>query len=103
MTTARQVEEALESDSSFYWGVFEYRSDAVEALDINGERYEFEVVETRFGQEGDWHANTYIVFRVGRQHFKKTGYYASHDGEYWDGPVTEVVGVPTTKIVWRDK
>lgn len=101
--SARDVDSTLSRERNFYWGSLEYRSDAIKSLRIFGEEYEFEVIESRFGSEGDWHCQTYIVFRLGDQFFRKTGYYASHDGEYWDGPLTEVEGEPTNIIVWRDK
>lgn len=99
--TAKNVHDTLENETDFYWDELEYRE--IEALWVLGERYDFEVLDSKFGEEGDWHANTYIVFKVGDQTFRKTGYYASHDGQYWDGPLVEVEGHPETVIVWRDK
>lgn len=33
--------------------------------------------------------------------YRKDGYYASHDGFYWDGEFTEVRAVEKTVIVWE--
>lgn len=103
MLTAEQVERALDGDPKFYWGMLDYRPEAIDNLIIDGIEYEFKVLDSKFGEEGDWRADTFIVIRVGNQYFRKTGYYASHDGEYWDGPLTEVVGYRENIIVWRDK
>lgn len=34
--------------------------------------------------------------------FKRHGWYASHDGGYYDGPTTEVKPVEKTIVVWED-
>ena len=102
--SVEDVRTVLEDDLGFRWERLAYSQNSpIAALVIDGEKYEFEIVDVKTGSEGDWQTEVYVVFRVGDQHFRKTGYYASHDGEYWDGTLSEVVGKPETYIVWRDK
>jgi hypothetical protein len=98
MIDVREVEELLE-DNGVSWAGLEY-STVPNTLKITTE-LPFEVVDSRFGEEGDWSVETYIVVKIGDRYFKKTGHYASHDGEYWDGPVTEVKKVTKTVEVYE--
>src|SRR5215204_7620756 len=52
-----------------------------------------ELVSVDSGSEGDWHKEISLVWKVtdgnDTRYYKKTGYYASHDGTYWDGRFSE--------------
>ena len=100
--TAQDIESALEEHNSyFYWGELTY-SFSDTKLFVGGVGYDVEVVETH-DDDQEWAYNTWVVFKVGEQVFRKTGYYRSHDGEYWDGPLVEVVPSEKTVIVWEPK
>lgn len=49
---------------------------------------EIEVVDSHSG-DGDG-SETWVVFKVGDQLFRKTGAYSSWDSNYWDGSIVEV-------------
>lgn len=55
------------------------------------------IEEDHGGGEGDGEIR-YVVFSVGDQFFKVSGYYASWDGSNWDDP-TPVEVVPTEKTI----
>lgn len=104
--TAEEVEQALESTTDsyrygFYWSSLAWGDADIDHLEINGEVYPFEVFDRKIGSEGDWQTDTYIVVKVGEQYFRKNGYYASHDGSYWDGSFTEVHPREKTVTVWE--
>lgn len=62
--------------------------DVPETLELRGEQVPVKLVVTSGGEgEGD---EAYIVLDVGGRLFRKDGYYASHDGYYWDGDFREV-------------
>jgi hypothetical protein len=96
--TARELEDALGSNNNFYWGSLEYKKDTTLTVELP-----VEVVDSRFGGEGDWQCETFIVIKVGDQYFKKYGHYASHDGEYWDGPLVEVELKEKVVKDWEEK
>lgn len=104
MTSSLDASDVLAAitdyDYSFYWGSFTYGAAALDNLVVDGVAYSFEVVDRKTGSEGDWQTNTYLIFKVGDQYFRKNGYYASHDGEYWDGSFEEVNPVERTVIDW---
>lgn len=86
--TAREVETAISEKDDYVWEEVAYYLD--EGLTINGETYPVEVVAEYTGSEGDWDRDTFVVFKVGDQLFKKTGHYMSHYGNDWEGPLVEV-------------
>jgi hypothetical protein len=98
MIDVREVEELLE-ENDIYWNSLGWKTPPA-YLKVTTE-LPFEVVDSRLGEEGDWSVETYIVVKIGDRYFKKTGHYASHDGEYWDGPVTEVKKVTKTVEVYE--
>lgn len=102
--TPAQVELALNNQSEYglSWSEISW-GDGPDVLIIDDVEYPFELVDTETGGEGHDHTSTYIVFNVGEQTFKQTGYYMSHYGNDWDGPLTEVVAVEKTITVWEDK
>ena len=66
---------------------------------VDGKVVKFQEVES-FGGEGQGD-HMHVVFRVGDQLFKKSGYHVSHDGSYWDGPLEEVKPVKKTVVVYE--
>jgi hypothetical protein len=112
--TARQVEEILENFNIPYenWqGKISYDSgwDVWDEISDGGETPWYDVpalgnvrvIQSKTGSEGDWHTEVYMVFVVDApgetRFYKKTGHYASHDGQYWDGYFKEVT--PRTESV----
>jgi hypothetical protein len=69
-------------------------------LSIHGGTYDVEVVDTKPGSEGDWQTDVYVVLKVDYRYFRKNGYYASHDGTYWDGIFEEVKPHEKSVTVW---
>ena len=66
---------------------------------VDGEVVNFNVIEQVGGEgQGD---HMHVVFQVGDQLFKKSGYHVSHDGSYWDGPLEEVRPVEKTVTVYE--
>lgn len=102
--TVAEVESAIDNHDDWYWDEVEWsaRSDEGLSLNINGESYPVKVEEEYTGSEGDWNSETWVVFHVGRQTFKKTGYYQSHYGNDWDGPLTEVKKQLKQIYVWEN-
>lgn len=71
-----------------------------EEIDHTIDGYRLEGVDSGGGM--DEGSNAYVVVKVTHpdgtvQHFRKDGYYASHDGYYWDGDLYEVK--PVDKVV----
>jgi hypothetical protein len=103
--TAKQVEDALEAvvdekgeSINYVWDELNYYIDS--PLVVDGDEYPFEVVEQ--DGSGSWGYETSTVFKVGDQLFRKTGYYQSHYGNDWDGPLREVREGAKTVRVWED-
>jgi hypothetical protein len=88
------VIEAPEEDGGLDgdWYALERR---YQSLTLRGEVVQVVPVEN-FGGEGKGD-DTWVVFQLGTQLFRKSGYYASHYGTDWDGPLEEVR--PVQKMV----
>lgn len=126
--TAEEIEEAVSTDPEHTCGEPEYNREEAECVgcdyeDNYGENgwYEFghkdpgdthglvlkgETVSAVYmdgesGGEGSGES-VWLVFKVGVQYFKKTGYYASYDGTSWDGDVTEVRRRQVTVSMWEE-
>lgn len=84
------------------WGQWEEQDGPVKVPDIGT----VEVVEN-FGGEGlgsSMHMIFVVTDHFGTvRHFKKIGWYASHDGGYWEGPFIEVTPAERTVTVYEPK
>lgn len=96
--TKREVQEAVEAviSSGREWDGIGYFD-----ITLRGETIRPKVV-TDFGGEGQG-SNRYIVFRIGDQLFRKSGYYASYHGSDWDGDFDEVEEYERTITDYRVK
>lgn len=107
MLTAAQVQSAIEVTDEKEWGASEWyeevaweRGDkAPYALTIDGQTYVPEYVADHGGM--DRGSDRWVVFKLGDQLFKKSGYYASHYGTDWDGELREVKPVQKTITVFE--
>ncbi len=45
---------------------------------------------------------SYLMFKVGDRVFRKEGLWVSHDGQYWDGPFSEVRAVQKVITDYED-
>lgn len=75
-------EDELESEEHVWWGEFSGRGTDVEGLGA--------VTEVDSGGGMDEGSNLFTVLEIGTRFFRKSGYYASHDGSYWDGSFKQV-------------
>lgn len=101
--SVKTVQKATEDSYDFYWGdVAYYSADQTGSLEIDGEVVEYKVLDSYSGGEGDWRSDIFVILSIGGKVFKKTGYYQSHDGSYWDGPLTEVKEIEKTVKVWDE-
>lgn len=117
--TAQQVQDAIENppvpitytyvnykgdtvtaelEPSEFYGDW-YGENKTKTLPIDGVEYPVEFVDEFGGM--DMGSTLWVVFKVGDQLFKKNGWYASHDGSYWDGSVDEVKPVQKTVTVFE--
>lgn len=55
---------------------------------LRGESVEIILVASHGGE--DEGPDCWVIAKIGDQLFRKKGYYTSHEGTYWDGPLTEV-------------
>jgi hypothetical protein len=101
--TTQQVETAITEDDDFYWGELEWEAEHGDGftLTIDDKEYPVKFEEGYTGGEGDWNTETYVIFTLNDQSFKKTGYYQSHYGDDWDGPLIEVHSVVRPTKVWE--
>lgn len=79
------------------WSDVEYSSFII----IDGKFVDYEVVDTTGGM--DKGSNASVTIKIGDQYFRKEGYYASHYGYDWDGPLREVVPVEKIVTVYEPK
>lgn len=107
--TAKQVEEALEEandteDAAYsnVWSGIAWEDHGFDTVEIDGEVLPFEVVKSKGGGEGQGEY-CYVILKVGDQHFKKEGYYASHYGTDWDGSFFEVFPTEVTVTKYLTK
>jgi len=94
----RDLEEAISNQLGRYvWGELSgYDGDN---LSINGVDYTLEYVDADYG-DYDYSSQMWVVFRVDGQVYRKTGYYQSHYGSEWDGPLEKVSPREVTRIEW---
>lgn len=99
--TVEQVVDVLEAADTGYsnwqWGVAD--------LEYYGRTLDTAIGEVSFvdgytGSEGGGE-DVWMVFKVGDQYFRTTGYYASYDGTTWDGGTEEVEPFEKTVIDYR--
>ena len=112
---AKTVEQALSTkfgsdySSNYFWSELDWNLDPERSygdpvdpyVTIDGETYEVEVLDADTGHEGHGES-IYCVVKVGDEVFRKTGYYASHHGDEWDGQFKKVRGVEKTITVWEN-
>jgi hypothetical protein len=95
--TAATVERAF---NDFDWDNLEDRENGFKgAILVDGEAVVFEKVASDEG--GEYGYGTFLIFKVGTQLFKKSGYYRSHYGNDWDGSFTEVNATTKTVVVYE--
>ena len=86
-------------DFGWNWKLYELEQNAV-AIDD----YSVDIADKNDHVEGNYQTSLYIVFHVdgpgGEKWFKKTGFYQSYEGAYWDGPMVEVFPQTKTITVW---
>ena len=75
-------ETELEDEERVWWAEFSGRGDEVAGLGT--------VTEVDDGGGMDEGSNLFVVLAIGDRFFRKSGYYASHDGSYWDGSFKQV-------------
>lgn len=98
MVTVAELEAAVEGyDGGYYDGPWQdlYPNSSVEVG-----LYTLEYVEKEGGYEGGGE-ELWVVFKVGDQYFRKSGYYASYDGSTWDGALEEVEPYVEPKTLYR--
>lgn len=95
-----EVESAIEDSAHFEdWSELEYGECIPNPngglghfepyrIELAGETCDVKVVEETGGTDEGSHAS--VTVKVGNQHFRKEGYYASHYGHDWDGRFYEV-------------
>src|SRR5689334_2101921 len=94
------IEEGIDNGEG--WHELSYRGEYDShgepfTIEIDGEQVPVKIVDGKLPCEGGGE-NIWMVIEVGEDNFyKKAGWYASHDGAYWDGTLTSVR--PVTKIV----
>ena len=79
------------------WSDVEYSSFII----IDGKFVDYKVVDTTGGM--DKGSNASVTIKIGDQYFRKEGFYASHYGYDWDGPLLEVVPVEKIVTVYEPK
>lgn len=80
-------------------------TDAIDFIYSEGESVEIDGLPTlkhisSGGAEGDG-AQKWVVFSVGDQLFRKTGYYSSWGEDEWDGDLEEVKAVQVTRTEYE--
>ena len=84
--TLRDLEAAMEATYGSYWADIKWSIEKNgDTININGEDYKVE----------------YVTFKVDNKTYQKTGYYQSHYGSEWDGPVFEVRPKQVTVTEWE--
>ena len=84
-----------EFDGEDFWGwLVNYKNEGDK---VQVGEHEFELVTYNVsGEDGD----TYAIVKIDGTLYRKDGWYASHDGEYWDGRVYPTKPVEKMITVW---
>ncbi len=95
MLTEVEVANAIEEMGvSDFVGRLDNWGDSTKAADLSvGEAV---LKDAKFGCEGGGE-ELWLVFAIGEQFFRITGYYSSYEGSEWESDVTEVE--PREKVV----
>ena len=98
--TAVEVDTALRDEGG--WQDFDYSEQAglKRLYTLRGEEAEFTLQDGKYSTQGGGE-DIWLVVRAGDQYFKKAGWYASHDGAYWDGDCSEVKPVQRMTTFWE--
>ena len=98
--TAEEVDTVLRDEDG--WADFDgiEQPGYKQSYPLRGEAVEFELQDGKYSAEGDGE-DIWLVVRAGDQYFKKAGWYASHDGAYWDGDCSEVKPVQRMTVFWE--
>jgi hypothetical protein len=97
--TASKIDEAVEDHSGGWMDVNWMDKDETFALLIDGEAVTAKKVDN--SRLGTGATDIWVVIEVDGRLFRKTGYYQSYDGSYWDGAVQEVVSAQKLVTVYE--
>lgn len=86
------------------WESVAYDFEKTQILVIDDQGYVAVVADSKFGGEGDFASDCYIVFRVHNSNeekfFRISGWYQSYEGTDWDDSLHEVVAQPVQVVEW---
>lgn len=103
ITESAPDESSENSWAGSWWEELADSNDGYKSeITLRGNTVEVEKVASKPAEEGGGDT-IFVVIRIGTQFFKKEGYYVSHDGEYWDGYLTEVFPEEKTITVYEPK
>lgn len=87
------------------WDGIHYSLKDGQAIVIGDGLYVVQTKDYSFGHEGDFNADTYIVFEVRGddepRYFQIAGYYQSYDGTTWESNLYQVEPEEVKVIKWR--
>lgn len=91
------IEENYVNPHNYEWPVWEqlYSNEEVEVKNMA----DIEWVDSG-GAEGDG-AEMWVVFKIGKQLFRKTGYYSSWGESSWDGDLEEVEAIEVQRTEYE--
>lgn len=102
--TTRELDEAL-SKTGDGWGtgwnkVYNlYGSESTHDVTVNGEVVKVRKVDEQITSDEQF--DTYLIIEVDGKTYRKDGWYASHDGSYWDGGLYEVTKTEVVTYEWK--
>lgn len=88
--------EEIEDYGEDFWDWFINEKNEGDKVDVAGHEFEF-VAYSVSGEDGD----TWAIAKIDGTLYRKDGWYASHDGTYWDGSVYPTTAVEKTITVWE--
>ncbi|AXG66283.1 hypothetical protein SEA_ANNADREAMY_198 [Streptomyces phage Annadreamy] len=100
MFTAAEVKHAIESEFDGYENDF-YEEIGSSGIELPLLRKTATLEDREGGHEGGGDY-MHVVFRIGDQLFRKTGYYNSWDANDWDGEIEEVEPYEVTVVRYRE-
>lgn len=97
--TVNDLAEVMSEDNDRWygdqWSWLHYESDVIYTSLGKVTR-----LETDKAYRAEYEFDMYMIIEVQGRTFKKSGYYASYDGQHWDGDLVEVEKREVTREEW---
>lgn len=102
--TDYSVTDITAATKHFGWEEFSLLDNGyATAIRIGGIFVSLVKVDSRRSTYDDFDNSLHVIFQVGSQLFRKTGWYNSYEDNEWESGLTEVVAKPQQNVIYEPR